>query len=214
MSRPRPPPARAAPQLRTPVWRFPGEFAPGDHSERRRCMKAVILAADEVEDLEFLVPYYRLREAGVEVEVAAPRLGPVCAKHGYSLDADLTFWDVDADAYDLMVIPGGRAPETVRLDEKAVAAVTKVLDAGRPVAAICHGAQVLISAGVLEGRRVTCWRGIRDDVRAAGAEYVDAEVVVDGNLITSRSPDDLPAFCREIMKAVETAKRKTGKAAA
>jgi protease I len=177
-------------------------------------MKAVILAADEVEDLEFLVPYYRLREAGVEVEVAAPRLGPVCAKHGYSLDADLTFWDVDADAYDLMVIPGGRAPETVRLDEKAVAAVTKVLDAGRPVAAICHGAQVLISAGVLEGRRVTCWRGIRDDVRAAGAEYVDAEVVVDGNLITSRSPDDLPAFCREIMKAVETAKRKTGKAAA
>ncbi|MHC5057712.1 MAG: type 1 glutamine amidotransferase domain-containing protein [Planctomycetota bacterium] len=176
-------------------------------------MKAVILTADEVEDLELLVPYYRLREAGAEVDVAAPNLGPVRAKHGYTLDADLTFWDVDADAYDLVIIPGGRAPETVRLDEKAVAAVVKVLDAGMPVAAICHGAQVLISAGVLEGRRVTCWRGIRDDVRAAGAEYVDAEVVVDGNLITSRSPDDLPAFCREIMKAVEAAKRKTGKAA-
>lgn len=179
-------------------------------------MKAVILAADEVEDLELLVPYYRLKEAGVEVEVAAPRLGPVRAKRGYSLEADVTFWDVDSERYDLMIVPGGRAPETVRLDAKAVSAVRNFLDAGKPVAAICHGAQVLISAGVLGGRRLTCWQGIRDDVRAAGAQHVDAEVVVDGNLVTSRSPDDLPAFCREIMLALErvAAEREAGREAA
>ncbi len=177
-------------------------------------MRAVILAADEVEDMEFLVPYYRLKEAGIDVDVAAPRLGPVCGKHGYSLVADLTFWDVEADGYDLMVIPGGRAPETVRLDRKAVEAVRKFFNSGKPVAAICHGAQILISAGVLKGKRVTCWQGIRDDVRAAGAEYVDAEVVVDDDLITSRSPEDLSAFCREIMRAVETAKKKAGREAA
>jgi protease I len=177
-------------------------------------MRAVILAADEVEDLEFLVPYYRLKEAGIDVDVAAPRLGPVCGKHGYSLVADLTFWDVEADGYDLMVIPGGRSPETVRLDAKAIEAVRKFIDSGKPVAAICHGVQVLISAGVIGRRRVTCWQGIRDDVSAAGAEYVDAEVVVDGNLITSRSPEDLPAFCREIMRAVEAVEAKTGREAA
>ncbi len=177
-------------------------------------MRAVILVADEVEDLEMLVPYYRLKENGVEVDVAGPRIGSVHGKHGYALDVDLTFWDVDADGYDLLVIPGGRAPETVRLDAKAIAAVRKFFDAAKPVAAICHGAQVLISAGVIEERRLTCWEGIRDDVRAAGGEYVDAEVVVDGNLITSRSPDDLPAFCREIMRALEARERRAGKAAA
>jgi protease I len=177
-------------------------------------MRAVMLVADEVEDLEMLVPYYRLKENGVEVDVAGPRLGFVRGKHGYTLEVGLTFWDVDADAYDLLIIPGGRAPETVRLDAKAIAAVRKFCDADKPVAAICHGAQVLISAGVVGKKRLTCWEGIRDDVRAAGGEYVDAEVVVDGNLITSRSPDDLPAFCREIIRAIDTAKRDTGRAAA
>jgi len=177
-------------------------------------MKAVILVADEAEDMEMLVPYYRLKEEGIEVDVAGPRLGPILGKHGYSLDANLTFWDVIAETYDLMVIPGGRAPETVRQNDKALAAVRRFFEDAKPVAAICHGAQVLISAGVLQERRLTCWGGIRDDVRAAGAEYVDTEVVVDGNLITSRSPEDLPVFCREFMRALAAAKRGAGKAAA
>jgi len=177
-------------------------------------MKAVILVADEAEDLEMLVPYYRLKEEGIEVDVAGPRIGPVHGKHGYTINANLAFWDVNPDTYDLIVIPGGRAPETVRQNDKALAAVRRFFEEGKPVAAICHGAQVLISAGVLAKRRLTCWRGIRDDVRAAGAEYVDAEVVVDGNIITSRSPEDLPVFCREIMRLLGVAERGAGKAAA
>jgi len=177
-------------------------------------MKAVILVADEAEDMEMLVPYYRLKEEGIEVHVAGSRLGPIHGRHGYSLDANLTFWDINAETYDLMVIPGGRAPETVRQNDKALAAARRFFEDAKPVAAICHGAQVLISAGLLAKRRLTCWRGIRDDVRAAGAEYVDTEVVVDGNLITSRSPGDLPAFCREIMRALAAARGAAGKAAA
>jgi protease I len=166
-------------------------------------MKAIILTADGVEDTELLYPYYRLQEAGIAVDVAAPARGSVTGKHGYALEANLAFADVDADAYDLLVIPGGRGPEKVRLDDKAVAVARRMLESGKVVAAICHGGQVLISAGVLKGKRATCWMGIRDDLKAAGAKYADEEVVVDGKLITSRCPSDLPAFCREILKALK-----------
>jgi protease I len=165
-------------------------------------MKAIILAADGVEDSELLVPLYRLREEGIEVDIAAPQAGGFTGKHGYSIEANLTFDEVDAEAYDLLILPGGKAPETVRLAEPAVAVTRRMIESGKPVAAICHGAQTLVSAGVLQGRRATCWPGVRDDLKAAGAEYTDEEVVVDENLITSRCPDDLPAFCREILAAV------------
>ncbi len=164
-------------------------------------MKAIMLAADGVEDTELLVPYYRLREQGAQVDVAAAQTGPVTGKHGYTVEANLSFSDLDPAQYDLLVLPGGKAPEAVRLDEGAVALTRAMMEAGKPVAAICHGAQVLISAGVLQGRKATCWPAIRDDVKAAGAQYEDAEVVVDKNLVTSRSPADLPAFCRELLKA-------------
>jgi protease I len=118
------------------------------------------------------------------------------------VDTDITFGDVDAGEYDLLVLPGGKAPETVRLDEDAVNATRRMMEDGKVVAAICHGAQTLISADVLEGRRATCYEGVRDDLKQAGADYADEEVVVDGNLITSRFPPDLPAFSREIFKAI------------
>jgi protease I len=165
-------------------------------------MKALLLSADGVEDCELLYPLYRLREAGIDVEIAAPQRGCLTGKHGYTAEASLAFAEVRPAAYDLLVIPGGKAPETVRLDESAVAVTRSMLRAGKVVAAICHGAQVLISADVLHGKEATCWQGIRDDLKAAGALYVDREVVVDGNLITSRCPDDLPAFCREIFAAI------------
>lgn len=164
-------------------------------------MKALILAADDFEDSELLVPMYRLLEAGDEVDVAAPQTGDITGKHGYTVEANLDFGDVDADDYDMLVLPGGKAPETVRLDDTAVRVTREMMEAGKPVASICHAGQILISAGVLEGREVTCWKAIRDDVKAAGANYRDAEVVVDDNLITSRFPGDLPAFCREMMRA-------------
>ncbi len=163
-------------------------------------MKALILAAEGFEDSELYYPYYRLLEEGHRVDVAAPKKGALTGKHGYEFKAGKTIGDLKARDYDLLVIPGGKAPETVRLEKKAVALVKKMMEAGKPVAAICHGAQVLVSAGVLDGRRMTCYKAVRDDVKAAGAKYVDKEVVVDGNLVTSRKPSDLPAFCREMFK--------------
>jgi protease I len=165
-------------------------------------MKALILAADGFEDSELLYPYYRLKEENIPVHVAGPERGTITGKHGYSVEADIAFADVDAADYDLLVLPGGKGPETVRLDKDAVAATRQMMEAGKVVAAICHGAQVLISAGVLEGRNATCYEGVRDDLKAAGGNYADEEVVVDGNLITSRFPADLPAFSREIFKAL------------
>ncbi|MGD2174980.1 MAG: type 1 glutamine amidotransferase domain-containing protein [Candidatus Brocadiaceae bacterium] len=166
-------------------------------------MRALILAADGFEDSELLYPFYRLREEGIPVDVAGPERSAIAGKHGYSVEVDLSFAEVDAGQYDLLVLPGGKGPETVRLDENAVNATRQMFGAGKVVAAICHGGQVLISAGVLEGRKATCWKGIRDDLKAAGANYSDAEVVVDGNLITSRFPGDLPAFCRAIIQTIQ-----------
>lgn len=165
-------------------------------------MKALVLTAEGVEDSEFFYPYYRLQEEGIEVDVAGPTPCHVTGKHGYTVEADLAFAGVKAGDYDLLVLPGGKAPETVRLDEDAVAVTQEIFRAGKVVAAICHGAQTLISAGLLKGKNATCWPGIRDDLKAAGANYSDEEVVVDGNLITSRCPDDLPAFCREVFRAL------------
>lgn len=165
-------------------------------------MKALILAADGVEDSEFFYPYYRLQEEGIEVDVASPDGARITGKHGYGFEPNLSISGADASDYDLLVLPGGKGPESVRLEPKAVEIARKMLEADKTVAAICHGAQVLISADLVRGRKATCWKGIRDDLKAAGADYLDREVVVDGNLITSRQPDDLPAFCREIFAAV------------
>jgi protease I len=163
--------------------------------------------ADGFEDSEFFYPYYRLREEGIEVDVASPRPGKITGKHGYIFETQLSIGEVEADDYDLLVIPGGRAPEQVRLVAKAVSITRQMHESGKPVAAICHGGQLLISADVLRGRSATSWKGIRDDLKAAGARYLDREVVVDDNLITSRCPEDLPAFSREMMRLVRKAER-------
>ncbi|MGA2192157.1 MAG: type 1 glutamine amidotransferase domain-containing protein [Nitrospirota bacterium] len=165
-------------------------------------MKALIITADEVEDLELFYPYYRIKEAGWDITVAAPREGQIKGKHGYTVPVDIKFSDVNPGEYDLLVVPGGKAPEEVRLDEDALNIVRHFFKEEKYVAAICHGPQVLISAGELAGKNATCWPAIRDDVIAAGAKYRDKEVLVDGNLITSRKPDDLPAFMREVMEAM------------
>ena len=166
-------------------------------------MKVLILVENDFEDLELFYPLYRLREEGYVVEVASSSLDVRVGKKGYQVKPDLKYDDVVVEDYDALVIPGGKAPERIRINEKAVEIVRRFLELGKPVAAICHGPQLLISAGIVRGRRMTSWIGIRDDLIAAGAEYVDADVVVDGNIITSRMPDDLPAFCRELIKMLE-----------
>lgn len=165
-------------------------------------MKALILTAHGVEDSELLYPYYRLREANVAVDVAATEAGSVRGKFSPAvLDANMTFDQISTPDYDLLVLPGGKGPEKVRLHDRAVQVAKDMFENGKIVAAICHGAQILISAEVVDGKKLTCYKAIRDDVKAAGANYVDQEVVVDENLITSRKPSDLPAFCREVLTA-------------
>jgi len=168
-------------------------------------MKALILIASDVEDIEFFYPYYRLKEEGWEIDVATPDGKKIVGKHGYDFEPDMRISEANAEDYDLLVLPGGKAPERVRLLPEAVEIARSMLDAGKTVAAVCHGIQTLISADVLRGRKATCWPGIRDDAKAAGAEYVDQEVVVDGNLVTSRCPEDLPAFCREMFAVARQA---------
>jgi len=163
-------------------------------------MKALIISADKFEDSELLVPYYRLQEAGIEVVVASMRREAIKGFHGYEVAVDRTLAEVDPDEYAILVLPGGKAPAAVREEDKALAIARSFVDGGKPVAAICHGPQILISAGLLRGRRATCYRSMADELIAAGANYEDREVVVDGNLVTSRQPADFPAFLRETMK--------------
>lgn len=163
-------------------------------------MKALIISADNFEDSELLSPYYRLEEAGAEVDVASLKKGTLRGKHGYVVEANLAFPEVQPDNYDLLLLPGGKAPQSIRdnLDAREIVKFFFLRD--KPVAAICHGPQILASAGVLEKRHATCYKTVADELRKAGALYEDRDVVVDGNLITSRQPSDLPAFMREIMK--------------
>ncbi|MBW2072418.1 MAG: type 1 glutamine amidotransferase, partial [Deltaproteobacteria bacterium] len=145
----------------------------------------------------------RMREEGAEVVVAGTEAGVTYkSKTGYPVTADIATRDVDVDGCDGVIIPGGYAPDLMRRHEATVEVVRDAYLKGKLVAAICHGGWLLASAHILEGRKVTGFFAIRDDLVHAGAEYLDAEVVVDGKLITSRVPDDLPAFCREIIAAL------------
>lgn len=166
-------------------------------------MKVLFLSADGFEDLELIYPLHRLKEEGHEVYVASFKRGQITGKHGYPVKVDLAFDEIDPDTFDALVLPGGKAPEVVRLDEKAVNIVKKMFEEGKPVASICHGPQVLISAGVLRGRKGTSVITIRDDLVNAGAEYLDEEVVVDGNWVSSRHPGDLYAWMREFVKLLK-----------
>ena len=165
----------------------------------------ILIFVDEgYEDLEFWYPKIRLEEEGAVVDVAAARKGVFHGKYGYPARADLSYKNVDAAAYDALVIPGGQAPDRIRRHKEAVGIAKEMVRAEKPVAAICHGPQVLISADALRGKRATCFASIKDDVVNAGAKYVDVEVVADGGVITSRTPADLPAFCRAIIAALSS----------
>jgi len=164
--------------------------------------RALILSADGFEEAELLVPYYRLLEEGLQVKIASLRPGPIRGKHGYSIQAHLAAADARAQEYDILIIPGGRAPEALKRSEAVLSLLRAFHQAGRPIAAICHGPQVLAAAGLLKGRRATCYYGVAQELRALGARYEDEAVVVDGPLITSRQPSDLPVFMRQVLRAL------------
>jgi len=177
-------------------------------------MKILILSADGFEDSELLAPLVQLREAGLHVDIGSFTTGPIHGKHGANTHASRAIAEIRPEDYDALVLPGGKAPATLRQDAQVLALVRHFFAAGKPVAAICHGPQVLISAGVLSGRTATAYRTVAHELKAAGAQYRDADVVVDGNLVTSRTPADLPAFLREFVTLLNTVAAKPARPAA
>ncbi len=165
--------------------------------------KIAILVEQLYQELEVWYPYYRFKEEGAAVYLVGPEKGKVYpSKVGYPAKAELGIDEVSASEFDAVVIPGGYAPDHLRRSEKMVQFVREMAHAGKVVAAICHAGWMLASADVVRGKRVTCFFAIKDDVKNAGAIYVDEEVVRDGSIITSRKPEDLPAFCRTIIETL------------
>ncbi len=167
--------------------------------------RVAVLISDMYQELEYWYPYYRLKEEGAEVVAVGPEVAQYKSKMGYPAKATLAADSARAEEFDGVVIPGGFAPDIMRRNAALVEFVRKMAQTGKVVAAICHGPWMLCSAKVLDGKRVTSFIAIRDDVEHAGATWVDEPVVRDWNIITSRVPDDLPAFTREIIAALVTA---------
>ncbi len=164
--------------------------------------RVAILIEDLYNEFEFWYPYYRMKEAGAQVTVVGTGAKEYHSKIGLPAPGGAHAETVSADDFDAVIVPGGYAPDRLRRSQAVLKLVRDCFHRGKVVAAICHAGWVLVSAEVLKGKTVTCFSSIKDDVINAGAEYVDQEVVRDGNLITSRTPDDLPAFCREIIAAL------------
>jgi len=175
-------------------------------SDVLRERRVAILAADGVERVELEQPRQAIEDAGAAVELLSIHDGEIAARNNDlegagTFTVDRLVGDASVDDYDALLLPGGTVnPDKLRMDESAVAFVREFFNSGKPVASICHGPWTLLEAGVLPGRRITSFPSLRTDLRNAGAEVVDEEVVVDEGLVTSRSPDDLPAFCEKIVE--------------
>jgi protease I len=169
--------------------------------------RAAVLVEQMYQELEVWYPVYRLREAGCKVLLVGPEDGHTYpSKLGYPAKSDRAAQDVSADDFDILIIPGGYAPDHMRRYTAMIRLASTMAEQGKIVAAICHGPWLLCSTQALKGRKATCFFSIKDDVVNAGARYVDAEVVRDGNIITSRKPDDLPAFMQAVVQAAHEAK--------
>jgi len=168
--------------------------------------KILIIATDGFEDSELLEPRRILKARGADVTLASLERGEIKGDTEACVTVDRTIDEVDADDYDALVLPGGtKNPDKLRMDERVVATIRAFADAGKPVAAICHGPWLLVEADVVRGRTVTSWPSIRTDLRNAGAKVIDQEVVIDGNIVTSRKPEDIPAFTEALIVLYEKA---------
>lgn len=172
-------------------------------NERLSGCRVAVLATDGVEQVELDEPVRALRAAGAKVDIVAPSSGSIQGMNGIDqagqIDVDRVLGDVSAADYQALVIPGGViSPDSLRTEPAAVTFVREMMDTDRPVAAICHGPWLLVEADKVKGRTLTSWASLQTDIRNAGGEWVDRQVVVDQKLITSRNPDDLPAFCGKL----------------
>lgn len=171
---------------------------------RLKGKRAAILVEDMYNEFEVWIPYYRLKEEGVAVTVVGSGTSNTYhGKYGIPIHVDKNASKVRADDFDAVVIPGGYAPDKMRTHAEMVSLVREAYSKGKVIASICHGGWMLASAGILKGKKATSYVAIKDDMINAGALWEDAELVRDGNLITSRKPDDLPAFCRAMIEAME-----------
>ncbi|OGF44480.1 MAG: protease [Candidatus Firestonebacteria bacterium RIFOXYC2_FULL_39_67] len=163
--------------------------------------RIVILVAEQFQDMEVMYPYYRFKEEGAEIIVAGTGSADIYnGKYGYPIKITTTADKIKASDVDAVIIPGGWAPDFLRRYDFVNKFVRDAFEKGKIIAAICHGGSVLVSARILEGKTATAFKAIKDDMIYAGCNFVDKEVVVDCNLVTSRTPDDLPAFCKTIIK--------------
>jgi protease I len=167
-------------------------------------MRVLVISADGFEDSELTEPVAALEQAEVDVDIASLAAVTITGKKGTEVQANLAVTDAAPADYDMLLLPGGRAPARLRESESVVDLVRSFAASGKPIAAICHGPQILISAGLVEGRRMTSYKAVGEELKAAGADYVDEDVVTAGNFITSRHPGDLPSF---IDKMLETLRR-------
>ena len=169
--------------------------------------KILILLENGVEDSEFIYPYYRFQEEGYKMEIVAPNAKKeYIGKHGVPFTSELSPTEVNLDDYDALIIPGGQAPDRMRIHRDLVELVSEAHSKGKVIAAVCHGPQMLIEADIIRGKSATSWFSVRTDLKNAGAKVVDEAAVVDGNLVTSRSPADLPDFCRATIKLLKEVK--------
>ncbi|HLY64582.1 MAG TPA: type 1 glutamine amidotransferase domain-containing protein [Chloroflexota bacterium] len=165
--------------------------------------RVAVLAENMYQEMELWYPVYRFREAGAQVTIVGPGTGKTfTSKTGYPVNVDANVADVRAADFDAVIVPGGYAPDYMRRSAGMVALVREANKQGKIVGAICHAGWMLCSADIVRGKLATSYFSIKDDMVNAGATWLDQEVVRDGNLITSRQPDDLPAFCREIIGAL------------
>ena len=166
--------------------------------------KVAVMVDQMYQVLEVWYPYFRLKEAGMEVKfVAAQAKKEYPSKEGYPCMSEIAAGQADVASFDCMVVPGGFAPDFMRRSSEVIKFANDMVNSGKVIAAICHGGWLLCSTKIFKGKKATCFMAIKDDIINAGAEYIDDECVVDGNLITSRKPEDLPAFCKAIIKALE-----------
>ena len=165
--------------------------------------KIAVLVEDIYQEMELWYPVLRFREAGADVKIVGPAKKTYKSKLGYEAKADLAAADAKAARFHAVIIPGGYAPDKMRLNKSMVKLVRDAVKGGKVVGAICHGGWMLCSAGGIQGKTLTSYVAIKDDMVNAGAKWVNTEVAADGNIVTSRMPSDLPAFCRKIIELVK-----------
>lgn len=163
--------------------------------------KILVVATDGVEDREFFYPLYRLAEVGFKVLVASNK-SSFSGKYGITFTSDITLDEVSPEQFDAIILPGGQSPAKLRKIPKVLEIVKNFAKAGKLIAAICHGPQILVTAGLVQAKTLTSWPQVSWEIKKAGGKWEDSEVVIDGNLITSQRPDDLPAFTKAVIAAL------------